>query len=221
MAYDAMDNPIGDLIWQTQLHKEDIKLICENQSFWRNILTVWCELNTQLVTTKRQVEEQVIWLNSNIRINKKPSLYVNWYKKGITRIKDIIHADGTFLSTKQIEKKYGFKPLFTELYGLTSVIPTTWKCWLKDTQVGQPLVNWAEMIISSKTIIGWIYKELNENEYLLQDTWNRWQKVSLDCSFDTFKKAVNNIYKITNYTKLRSFQYQLLMKSTVMNIQLE
>ena len=100
LAYELMDNPIGDLIWEATLDKADIKYFCTKENFWTDVLEVWGELNCYMPKNAQQVKNQMIWMNSNIRINDKPVVYGKWINSGIIKIKDILTESNSFLSIK-------------------------------------------------------------------------------------------------------------------------
>ena len=75
MANQSLDNPIGDLLWQTSLSKRDIQQIFPKFTFWRDVLEAWNEVQTSSVEKREEVLNSVIWYNSNIRIDKKVILF--------------------------------------------------------------------------------------------------------------------------------------------------
>lgn len=49
-----------------------------------------------------QIQNEIIWNNSNILINKNALFFKNWYESGIIRLQDLLDADFTFLSARPI-----------------------------------------------------------------------------------------------------------------------
>ena len=213
IAYDLMENPIKDLIWQTQLHVEDVKTLSKAENFWIDVLTSWCHLNyLEEMTSKSQVLSQVIWFNSNIKIDNKPIFYKNWYKAGITILQDLYNINGSFKQVGEIEKDYKIKVCFTELEGIKAALPDLWKFWLEDRQVGKPEHSNIEILISLKSATGWAYRSLNQDKNLLSLVTLRWNQIELPTlTVEQLNRAIRDLYKITISVKLRAFQYRLLL----------
>ena len=74
LAYEILQNPMGNLIWETLLNEETINQVSGGlKNFGGDVIRVWTYLNTDRSNpfTKSQVECQVIWWNCNIKIEKK------------------------------------------------------------------------------------------------------------------------------------------------------
>ena len=222
LAYELMDNPIGDLIWEATLDKADIKYFCTKENFWTDVLEVWGELNCYMPKNAQQVKNQMIWMNSNIRINDKPVVYGKWINSGIIKIKDILTESNSFLSIKQLQDKFGKDLNYLDFLSIVHTIPNTWKRWLKDKNEGNGKRNWYQVLDSNQKHTQCIYQELNKDHSLLNEKvilWNMtfWQEINRDYLLT----CINRICTITNVSKLRSFQYRILTQSLITNVQLK
>ena len=73
LANVMINNPLGDLLWEAQLVKEDIKkVIPKIDPFWQSVLEAWFDTTFNDPIDLEQVMEQIVWLNSNICIGSKP-----------------------------------------------------------------------------------------------------------------------------------------------------
>ena len=74
----------------SNLSQQDItKTIATKNSFVREVLTIWAEINFEKqVTSKTQFLSQSIWHNSLIRIANYPVFYPDWFNKGVKKVKD-------------------------------------------------------------------------------------------------------------------------------------
>ena len=106
IAYSLMGNKLGDLILRVQLRAEHFELLrCENL-FWTDVLRIWLKVNYEAPISNQQVKEQVIWFNSNIKVDNKPFIFRKWYENGISQIKDLLDDEGNFLSYRQLANKF-------------------------------------------------------------------------------------------------------------------
>ena len=72
LANEALDGwCVKDFIWKVNLSKEDISQLQLKESFWKRILSNWCELNFTYPKTEDRIKTQIIWLNSCIKIQNK------------------------------------------------------------------------------------------------------------------------------------------------------
>ena len=71
----------------SNLSQQDItKIIVTKNSFVREVLTIWAEINFEKqITSKTQFLSQSIWHNSLIRIANYPVFYPDWFNKGVKK----------------------------------------------------------------------------------------------------------------------------------------
>ena len=68
---DALNNPIKHLLWEVQLSKTDAIERFSVEGFWKNVLTLWYEINFKTMQEIQNVRDQVLWLNSHIKVDGK------------------------------------------------------------------------------------------------------------------------------------------------------
>ena len=56
-------------IWRCNLAPQDARKLKFTNSFWKDVLVAWCEYNYY---QEKRVENQVLWYNSQVRIQGKP-----------------------------------------------------------------------------------------------------------------------------------------------------
>ena len=117
------------MLWSCQFVKQDIATILPNihSVFWKNVVELWTEINFNDPISPAQVKEQIIWNNSNIRINGKPFFLKKWVDNGILKIKDILSDNNNFLSFKECQNCYGGFINVVTYYGILEAIPKPWK----------------------------------------------------------------------------------------------
>ena len=101
-------------------------------NFWKEVLVRWCELNFEHLRSIDDIENTILWYNSEIRVANKPIFYAKCYNAGIIYLKDIIKENNEFLSYNELKTKFGNVLTFIEYYGILTAIPKTWKQILKN-----------------------------------------------------------------------------------------
>ena len=212
----------SEIIWDCNLKKEDIKHIFKNKTgtFVHQVLHYWCEIHFHGVTCDKQnVENQIIWLNSNIRINNQPIFYVDWYKKGILYIKDLMNYDRRLLTYVEFREKYGIRCNVLKYLGLASAIqqflnrsggdPTIVGCYLvheSDKRDGVKLSKIAsEKLVKIKSDISGISMQKWNVELGVPEDLQYWKDVYL------------MVYKSTFSVKLQYLQYRILHRILTTN----
>ena len=94
------------LVFESNIDTNTINM--ENvEPFYPEILVAWSKLQIEKkITTKEDILNEIIWNNKHMLINGKAMFYKEWFNKGIKYIKDIIHENGHFLTTDEINNKY-------------------------------------------------------------------------------------------------------------------
>ena len=184
------------------------------------MLKLWHETIDQDPISNEQVRNQIIWWNSNIRRDHKPVCYAAWLNAGLIKIDQLILDNGSFKTRGQLESDFGMNINFVDYYGILEAIPARWKAWLKET-AGPAYKNWYENILKGKSAVKILYNKINTNESLLAKVLRKWNENKCELlSYEQLIGAMRNISKTTIYVKLRAFQFCLLVRGIVTNINL-
>ena len=196
------------------------KDIVENfpNCFWRNVLLAWAKFCHNFPTTYYQNMGQFIWFNLYIKVDNKVVFYPKVYSAGCKFVKDMCEEEGSNLLTYvQFNEKYPGCISWLEYCGICEAIPHRWKNVIKEKRNVEQAYLHPYSIMSntkgSKSRI--VYQKLIGNELAPADSFNSWHKSYVfRAPFDLehFSKCFVNLYKITNVTKLRDFQFRLLHK---------
>ena len=222
LVYKLMENPIGDLIWKVNLLGKDRKNLCKKTNFWKGILHDWLTLANKQPTCKKEVQEQILWFNSKIKIDNKVIFNEVLYKAGINQIKDLISENGDFLPQSELEKKTQKQVAFTIILGIREAIDPEWKVMLKQKNSEKGKQHLYDKLGETKQSVSkTLYRLLKENENLLNQ---KCEKMNAECDtlYDSKEMAdmVRKINAITISVKLRSFQYRFLMNAVLTNTHL-
>ena len=220
-ADEALGNCACTMLWSCSLNTRDAVKIFSTNHFWGDVLTVWTKYSYQLPTQKREVLEEILWLNSNIRVRNTPVYYRDFVQAGITKISDI-YVMNRFLSLQELVQRYSLSVPFTVYGGLLKAIPKEWKKLLKDPKEGPLKTKLIHKCESYVKKVGIIYKVITRNEDLVLDYYIKWvgRLDDPDFSHEEWIASFHRISKLSNCVKLRSFQYKLLLGTLITNVQL-
>jgi len=216
--------PIVDFRYliQCNLAPKDIpKEMCIDP-FWDEVWKAWCHFNFQEnIEDPEVIYHQSLWYNSLIRVNNKICIYRRWIDAGIMWISNITKEQGNcmFLKHNELEQKYSMTIPFTEYYGLIKSIPKEWHIKLSMSKTEDiedyNIENLWEKVEDAKRPSKLIYNaciagKLEKPSKPIQ-RWNDTLGENLEA--DTYIESVENTRKITINNKLRSFNYNFLMRN--------
>ena len=212
---------LNDHIWRCRLHPTDVDKLNISNQFWVDVLKCWGEYNFY---SNFRIENQYIWYNSNIQIQNKPFFWKDVFERGLIYVHQL-YENKTLKSDQQVLQEFGLKKL--RYNSLKTAIPKEWKDFFTQNTSQQytpiPPHNYDIAIISEENLSRKIYKFLAEDVMLIHNKYLQWMQDlgPYFCeSLCEFGKAHMYIHKTTNITKYRSFQYRLLQRGLVTNIQL-
>ena len=168
------------------LNASDIsKLIETSDSFFKEVLDIWAELNFESqITSIDNFFEQSLWHNSPIRIAKKPVLFKEWLSKGISKVKHLLKSGtNTFLSLKELSLNYDFVSCPLGYNGVILALKALKaKLIFQDARDGNSVhETLKDKILQASKITTLIYKELISNKYLTpESSQKKWLR---DCCF--------------------------------------
>ena len=98
----------GSIILTSNLNnKETTQNLKIKNRFITETLLIWAEVNfDDLIMSKEQFLQQILWHSSLIRIDNGPIFYQEWFDRGITKVKHLKNASNKFLSLAEMQHKY-------------------------------------------------------------------------------------------------------------------
>ena len=213
---------LGDDIWRCNLDPSDVDQIKIKSDFWVDVLRAWCEYNHH---TNFRIDNQLIWYNSNIRVEGKPILWSDAQRQGLLYVAQLFHQN-SFKAASIIKEEYGLSIL--RYNSLKSAIPKEWINFFceRETITFTPKAphNYDLCInVYNKNFSRKVYKFLAEDITLVHNKYMKWRQ-DLGSEYDEglidFKRHFSDLYHCTNVAKYRSFQYRLLQRGLVTNTHL-
>ena len=165
----------------------------------------------------------MVWYNSRVRINDRPIYWPFCNDKGLQKVKHLLTPEGNWKTHQQIESEFKVNIPFTMYWGLCEAIPKEWKLCTDLSVKAAPTVRPLDQLKDCKNRVALLYRKISESQTLLQSYHQNWlDKFPMyRFSYDEMIAAVRKITKITNVVKLRSFQYRMLLGTTVTNVKLK
>ena len=213
---------LGHDIWRCSLKPEDVKSMKFFNQFWVDVLCSWSSFNTYYEV---RIENQLIWYNSSIRIRDKPIMWSDVYRKRLKFVYQLLQ-DGMYKTDQLVFEEYGLTKM--RFNSLKAAIPTDWKLFFQSTTLSAFLPLPSHNVDKCIHVFGRgfsqeVYKFLAEDVMSIHNKYMGWRKdLGEDWSNGLwdFGGKHRDIYSITNVPKYRSFQYRLLQRGIVTNIQL-
>ena len=155
-------------------------------------------------------------------IDQKPFFWPRVYDRGLIYIYQLFHR-GAMKSAAQLAAEFNISTL--QYNSLLTVIPVSWKKTFSEltTKVFLPAMpHNLDMLNNTKHLSKIIYTSMTGDLSLIHNKAMKWNQIlSTEWDMLQFGKMHEEIKKITNYTKMRDFQYRLLQRALITNIQLK
>ena len=212
---------IKHLIWVTNLDAPDIQKMLK-ESYWKNVLLEWSKVRyTPAKSVVRDsVYDEMLWYNSNIRIGNQPVWYKHWYQAGIIYIQHILDEDGVMYSYENLRALYGPVIQWFEYCKLKTAIPTHWRninvlvYYNQDDIVQLRYHDVINALKPTKIVYATCIKKLAGRLMLY---WESMLRSFPGLLYNNYRLGFQRLKVIANSTKLRDFQYRLLLGKTFGN----
>ena len=210
---------MGEDIWRCHLAPEDVDNLKISSQFWVDVLKSWTRYGTFFQV---RIENQYIWYNSKIRIRNKPFWWKDVYKRGLKFIYQLFSHE-RFKTEQQVWREFGLTKM--RYNSLKSALPKYIKDFFLSTSLTAfcplPPHNYDRSLIQrnfSKEVGAFV----SDDMLLIHNKYLKWRMEIGDfCEgLIDFAKKHSDIYRVTNVTKYRSFQYRVLQRGLITNIQL-
>ena len=192
-----------------------VQKIIQGDTFWKRVMVTWAKYHYKKCVESHLAGEEIIWYNSLLCVGGLPFIWPKCVNAGIIYVSDIYEPDNkTIMSYMQICNVYGKCMTWLEYQQLLHIMPKEWGTVNHlHTSTCEKFLSHEE--IPRKKIVKYLYNAILEivpkGDIILNKVYMRFTKNVQACTIETFINAMRYLYKITWVTKLRSFQYRLLM----------
>ena len=157
------------------------------QAIITDIMKAWKKVTYKKPQDKREILDQQLWYNTEIRKGKKPYMVEKMFKSGIMTIRDIYDEhQQKFFEYAEIAHSYGNIGNYLDYFSLINNVPERWKIKLREIEYSEAEngTNWLNILESQTKISQKIYRELTQKgEYNYDHGKITWQ-VELKSKFE-------------------------------------
>ena len=222
-AYQWLVPCMKDKIFKCNLSRGDCKNLVGTKGFWAELLNEWCEFNFFTPRTKIQIENQLVFYNSHLKIAGKVIRLKLLENTPIDlKISDLIEeTTQNFLTYNAFCNKFSIHVSWLKYMQLMDAIPLHWKSMLKSNNVLHmpERIELLELTTSKKPsqfVYNFIVKHVKNTD--IAKYKNKWEtKLHVNIDMEKFERIFRNLYRCTQVTKLRNFQYRLLLNKIFVN----
>ena len=212
-----LNTGVHNMIWHCNIRKCDVKLLKLGTGFWTTLLEEWTEINYHKPQNITEISDQIIWYNSHLKLKGqfiKVSKAVQ--NKAVHKVNDLLNKEGKLMTCAQFCSTYGLDPskLWLWYENLCMCIPPMWKIIIlnKSNHTGNKLLK-VSLITNNKkssaVVYNFIIDKNRSSVYKYAVKW--WTMLEVTASSDEYYNLFMEIRKCTTVTKLRNFQYRLLL----------
>ena len=219
LAHHIIDKDLNYKIWMCNLKEEDIDKVAGKDrvgAFWADVLPVWARYNY----SNKEASNHILWWNSLIRVNDTPIYLPTAMKKGLFRVRQLYEGN-VLISAKLANELYGLSIM--EYNSIVSAIPKQCKDFIKkssavsDDDVGIL----PDVLLATNVSKKYYYSKIKDDRYIVTKC-EQWAKdIGYILDEDVLTTFLDHIHAVTNVPKYRSFQYRLLYRAIITNIQLK
>ena len=218
LVYENCCPELRNLIWQCSLHSDEVSLFIRDP-FWQSVFETWFLLQALESTPQMHLcGQEIIWLNSRIRVGNKPILWRKCLRKQLVYISQL-YKDGVIINA-DTAKNFGLSRM--DLNSLISAIPKEWKRNLTTNIVmAGEIESFYEKMRKKSNVSNYVYWKLIKHSSMINKS-KKWE-LELQCEipYEDFLRCFKDIYSVTNIAKYRSFQYRLLHRAIITNVDLK
>ena len=207
-----LGNRIDDgKIWEYNINKFDSVNYFPGDSFWHSLVHTWHEYNYYKPQNDQNVCDQILYYNSNIKINGK---LIREGSMGDMRRIGQIFESGRFLTYLEIIgklKNLGSRFSWLKYKSVITAIPGNWKYFLLTPGLIDSHIPKHAMIKGCTKVSRIVYQDMIQSEVALRSACATWcNKLPTNYYLRDYAIFFCNINKLMPTTKLRDFQFCLL-----------
>ena len=206
------------MFFRCNLNENDLSTcwLQKPSSFWVNVLSTWCKSNFRLANEIEFPDEEILWLNSNIKINGRVVFIKEMYERGVNRVLDLKKDDKTFLNFDEFNTIHpNIRINFLQYHGLINAMPEQYK---RNKKGEDPKRSAFDYLLSVKKVPKKYYNiTIEKFKNFPTRAFERHSHYMNNLQIETFTNSLDIMYSCTRSTKLRDFHYRLLHMTLVTN----
>jgi len=209
----------GKFIFRCNTSMEEVKTLTIRSQFWKHVLISWCSYNFERDIKENKIQSQIIWLNSNIHVDRQTLYNKECVENNLWKIEQI-YEQNILLDRNMINIIYDINLTQMQYNSMISAIPREWRKYMKENVNNHVKNNenkYESITKLKQTLVSkHAYRELIDRNFegvKLDKKWAQYfNTANLDKSL--WFKHINNI---TIDNVLRSFQFKVLHRIIYFN----
>ena len=235
-VYDWLIPALRHAVWDININRHDLGRVIKVDSHWKNVALLWSDLHYHTPHTCESMLEQIIWCNSHIKISGKVIMpQTHLMGKGLYKLRSIIDEEGRLMTREQMQSEFDTNINWLWYLQLKAAIPVH---WLNTIQQSRQEIDNTEVesidldntsdtqqleyckLLDKKNPCRFFYRSfINQSKLSTYERYGRkWMELlKVEITESEYYQCFNNIYRTTNVTYLRNFQYRLLLNKIYAN----
>ena len=206
------------LFFQCNLKASDLNRTWRQKpsSFWIDVLTTWCDVNYRKPNEIEEPNNEILWFNSNIKIDGTVVFIETLYKQGVLKVGHLKKEDDSLLSYEEFLVKFpGTRIHFLQYLSIINAMPINYKNQLL---VAHPKKSAIEFYLKVKKVPKKFYNtSIDKPDFFPSRAFERHARQLPNLEKDILKNSLEIMYTCTRSTKLRDFQYRLIHMTLTTN----
>ena len=212
IVYKSLKAPMNDKMWLCNISSADVKSMDIYNKFWKDVWCSWCEYHFD-----EEINcDQYLWWNSHIRIGDKPICWKKPLMMGLKFVSQLM-VNGEYKPPHDVKHSYGINVM--EFNMIKSAIPNKVKEKANVQHTDERMLNYIQQEKTSKFVYNKLCHRKNIGLDVICDRWEK--EIGADPGELDVKGAIQQIPQLSSNEKLKSFQYRMLLRAIVTNIQLK
>ena len=206
------------LFFQCNLKASDLNRSWRQKpsSFWLDVLTTWCDANYRKPNEIEEPDNEILWFNSNIKIDGTVVFIESMYKKGVLKVSHLKKEDNSLLTYEEFLLKFpGTRIHFLQYLSIINAMPINYKNRALATDPKKTAI---DLYLKVKKVPKKFYNtSIERSDYFPFRAFERHARQLPNLERDTLKNSLETMYSCTRSTKLRDFQYRLIHMTLTTN----
>jgi hypothetical protein len=211
----------GKFIFSCNLKHTDVVHLNIKSEFWRHVITSWCSYNYIEKIQVEDLKQQIIWMNSQIRVANKPLKIISLIHNQFSRM-DQLYEQGLLLDRNMLNLIYDIELSVMQYNSIISAIPRLWHRYMREEHTDNNRdkditnVKLSKIIaLPQKLVSKQVYVDLIKTNFQGLDLKLKWTQYLDNENIDN--DWFLHIEKITIDNVMRSFQFKILHRIIYFN----
>lgn len=139
--------------WHCNINSKDINILTEGiqNQLVKEIITYWFEYTFHIPKTIHDIQNQIVWYNSHIKVGGEMIFNRQLYDKNILYVNNVSHPNGELMKFDEFCAKYNLNFNYLTYLGILSAFPKNWKRCIANIQIeNEEIQRYEPLIVLTK-----------------------------------------------------------------------